>query len=66
MSSTKTNRRDQFNSILKQFGDYYQEPIIALINLAREKGATNNEIAKTLKVDPALITHKYKAEKGGK
>ena len=59
MSSTKTNRRDQFNSILKQFGDYYQEPIISLIELLRTKGAKDSEIANALKVNQSLITKKY-------
>jgi len=67
MSNNKVNRRDIYNRTLKEFSDYYQEPIFQLVELCRSLGLTDTLIAKTIHMDQGRFCRRYpRAEKGGK
>lgn len=62
---TRENRRDKFNKILKELGEYFETPITALVNFCRELGASDDQIAGKMGITRQRVHDKYpKAEEG--
>lgn len=61
----QTTVRRIFSKCEKDINDLVNHRISSLVGLALEKKATRDEIAKALKLNPALITRYFPKDKGG-
>ncbi len=59
MTSKTSNRSAEWSRLIKGIADFYRRDIYTLINMLREKNVSDEQIAKTLKFDAAIITRRY-------